>query len=233
MSDPRIALICEGCTDLIIIEAALKAVLQRPFVLTQLQPEPTRQEMGGGWGGVFKWCQEFRRRGADSIEMDPTLSQFDLVIIHLDADVAGKQYADCGPAVAQAAAALQGLPCEQACPPPLNTVAALEVVLLSWLGIAAVGPMSLLCIPSKASDAWLAAAKLPAGHALLNGLECHPNLEVALSQLPIGQRIRKAVREYRSHAETITQNWQTVRDHCTQACAFEQRMQPIAQAFPA
>jgi len=163
----------------------------------------------------------------------PRCTQFDLVIIHLDADVAGKQYADCGPAVAQAAAALQGLPCEQACPPPLNTVAALEVVLLSRLGIAAVGPMSLLCIPSKASDAWLAAGKLPAGHALLNGLECHPNLEVALSQLPICQRIRKAVREYRSHAETITQNWQTVRDHCTQACAFEQRMQPIAQAFPA
>lgn len=198
-------MISEGPTDVIIIEAALKAVLQRPFVLTQLQPEPTRPEMGSGWGGVFKWCQEFRLRGAASIETDPTLSQFDLVIIHLDADVAGKQYAHCGPAVAQAAAALQGLPCEQPCPPPVNTVAALEVVLLSWLGIAAVGPKSLLCIPSKASDAWLAAATLPGGHVLMTGLECHLNLEMALLQLPKGQKIKKAVREYRTHAGTIAQ----------------------------
>jgi hypothetical protein len=233
MSDPRIALIAEGPTDFIVIEAALKAVLQRPFVLIQLQPERTRPEMGGGWGGVFKWCQGFRSRGASSIEADPTLSLFDLVIIHLDADVAGKQYADCGPAVAQAAATLQGLPCHQPCPPPVNTVAALEVVLLSWLGIAAVGPKSLLCIPSKASDAWLAAAMLPGGHVLLTGLECNLNLEMALSQLPKNQKIKKAVREYRTHAETITQRWQQVKGHCTQACVFEQRIYPIAQAFPA
>lgn len=232
MSDPRIALVSEGPTDFSVIEAALKAVLQRPFVLTQLQPEPTRPEMGGGWGGVFKWCQEFRLRGAASIETDPTLSQFDLVIIHLDADVAGKQYADCGPAVAQAAAALQSLPCEQPCPPPVNTVAALEVVLLSWLGVVAVGPKSLFCIPSKASDAWLAAAMLPGGHVLLTSLECNLNLETALSQLPKGQKIKKAVREYQTHARTIAQQWQQVKNHCTQACVFEQRIQRIAQAFP-
>ena len=68
MSDLRIALVAEGPTDCIIIEAALKAVLGQPFVLTQLQPEPTRPDMGGGWGGVFKWCQEFRLRGAASRE---------------------------------------------------------------------------------------------------------------------------------------------------------------------
>ena len=62
MSDPRIALVAEGPTDFVVIEAALKAILQRPFVLNQLQPEPTRPEIGGGWGGVFKWCQEFRQR---------------------------------------------------------------------------------------------------------------------------------------------------------------------------
>ena len=45
MYEPRIALIAEGPTDFIVIEAALKATLQRPFVLNQLQPEPTRPEM--------------------------------------------------------------------------------------------------------------------------------------------------------------------------------------------
>ncbi|MHB1267957.1 MAG: hypothetical protein ACYCY2_10210 [Acidithiobacillus ferriphilus] len=110
MSDLRIALVAEGPTDLILIEAALKAILLRPFVLNQLQPEPTRPEMGGGWGGVFKWCQEFRRRGAVSIEEDPTLNHFDLVIVHLDADVADKTYADYGVTVEQAAHGLNRLP---------------------------------------------------------------------------------------------------------------------------
>ncbi len=232
MYEPRIALVAEGITDFVIIEATLKAVLKRPFVLTQLQPEPTRPDMGGGWCGVFKWCQDFRLRGAASIEDDPTLSQFDLVIIHLDADVAGKHYADCGSAVEHAAAALQGLPCEQPCPPPANTVAALEKVLLSWLGITSSGAKSLFCIPSKSSDAWLAAATLPNGHALLTGLECNLGLETALSQLPRHLKIRKTRREYQARAGSITQQWQQVKNCCTQANVFEQRIQPIAQAFP-
>ena len=232
MSDPRIALVTEGPTDFVIIEAALKAILQRPFILSLLQPESTRPEMGGGWCGVFKWCREFRLRGAASIEADPILANFDLVIVHLDADVADKSYADCGDTVMQAANGLQALPCTQPCPPPSNTVAALEAVLLSWLGITEVGSKSLFCIPSKASDAWLVAATLPDGHALLAGLECNLSLETALSQLPKGLKIRKARLEYQARAVAITQQWQQVKNRCTQASVFEQRIQPIAQAFP-
>lgn len=232
MSDPRIALVAEGSTDFVVIEAALKAVLQRSFVLNQLQPEPTRPEMGGGWGGVFKWCQEFRLRGMASIASDPTLSHFDLVIVHLDADVAHKHYADCGPAVGHAALTLQPLPCAQPCPPPSNTVAALEAVLLSWLGIPASGPKSLSCIPSKATEAWLAAATLPVNHALLTGLECNLDIETRLAQLPKAQRIRKTVREYRNLAGTVTSQWAQVKARCTQAALFDQQVQAIAQAFP-
>ncbi|OCX67887.1 hypothetical protein A6M27_11505 [Acidithiobacillus thiooxidans] len=231
MSDPRIALVAEGSTDFIVIEAALKAILQRPFVLNQLQPEPTRPEMGGGWCGVFKWCQGFRKRGAAHIESDPTLSNFDLVMVHLDADVADKSYADCGDAVVQAALALQPLPCAQPCPPPSDTVLALEAVLRSWLGISATGSKSLFCIPSKATEAWLAAATLPANHALLTGLECNLHLETQLAQLPRGQRIRKSVRQYRKLAGVVTAQWTQVISHCSQAALFDQRVQSIAQAF--
>lgn len=233
MSDPRIALVAEGSTDFVIIEAALKAVLQRPFVPTLLQPESTRPEMGSGWGGVFKWCQEFRLRGAASIEVDPTLANFDMVIVHLDADVAGKRYADCGPTVEQVAATLQTLPCEQPCPPPVDTVAALEKVLLSWLGIPAIGPKSLFCIPSKATEAWLSAAILPVNHVLLTGLECNLDIETRLAQLPKAQRIRKTVREYRNLAGRVTSQWAQVKACCTQAALFDQQVQGIVQAFPA
>lgn len=51
MSDPlRIALVAEGATEREVIDAALKVILTpRSFVLTQLQPEATKPDMGGGW----------------------------------------------------------------------------------------------------------------------------------------------------------------------------------------
>ncbi|WP_298209439.1 hypothetical protein [Acidovorax sp.] len=232
MSDPRIAVVAEGPTDLIVIEAALKAVLQRPFLLNLQQPEPTRPDMGTGWGGVFKWCQEFRQRGANSMEVDPILSQFDLVIVHLDADVANKSYADCGAAVLLASQGLANLPCAQPCPPPVDTVTALEAVLLSWLGLAATGPKSLFCIPSKATEAWLAAAVLPQGHALHDGLECRLDLEAQLANLPKKERMRKSKSQYQALAEHITSQWIQVKAQCTQASSFEMNVQRSAQNFP-
>ena len=45
MSDLRIALVAEGPTDFVIIEAALKAILPGAFILTQLQPEASLPEI--------------------------------------------------------------------------------------------------------------------------------------------------------------------------------------------
>ncbi len=232
MSDPRIALIAEGTTDLIVIEAALKAILQRDFILSQLQPEPTRPSMGQGWGGVFKWCQEFRNRGYMSIESDPTLQGFDLVIVHLDADVADKTYAECGPAAEQAGQRLQPIPSSRPCPPAADTVIELETLLLNWLGIAGLGPKSVFCIPSKSTEAWLAAAVLPQSHALLTGIECNVGLAANLSQLPLNQRVRKSGRNYRELAPKVTSEWQQTKHHCRQARLFEQRTVVVIQTFP-
>lgn len=96
MSEPlRIALVAEGPTDQPLIAAALNAILpSQPFVLTQLQPEPTYPQLGTGWGGVLKWCHAAGARHTGPIDSDPTLELYDLLIIHLDLDVCGKQYAD-------------------------------------------------------------------------------------------------------------------------------------------
>ncbi len=232
MSDPRIAIVAEGETDYVVIQAALKAVLQRPFLLDLLQPEPSRPKLGGGWGGVFKWCQEFRQRGAASIEADPTLADYDLVILHIDADVANKRYADCGQAVVDAAVGLLPLPCALPCPPPSDTVAAMESVLLSWLGIQGAGARSVFCIPSKATEAWLSAAILPDNHALLEGLECNLHLETQLAILPVALRIRKNVRVYKELAGAVTLQWARVKGLCTQADLFDQRLQVVKAALP-
>jgi hypothetical protein len=227
MSERRIALVAEGPTDFEVIQAALKAIVPARFTLTLLQPEATQPAMGSGWGGVLKWCDAAGKRHAGSLDTDPTLEGFDLLVIHLDVDVAQAQYADCGLQVpAQAAAkAWATLPCHMPCPPVANTCAQLGAVLSSWLSPAQAGVKTALCLPAQSSGTWLAAATLPAGHALLGGAECNVAVESRLAQLPLAERIRKVAREYRMHAGKVTANWASVKAVCSQAVAFEQAVQ--------
>ncbi|WP_439113890.1 hypothetical protein [Hydrogenophaga sp.] len=229
MSERRIALLAEGPTDFEVIHAALKAILPDRFTLTLLQPEPTRPALGGGWGGVLKWCDAVGVRHAGTLDTDPTLEGFDLLVIHLDVDVAQAQYADCGlQAPAQAAAkGWATLPCHMPCPPVADTCARLEAVLSSWLNPAQAGARTVLCLPAQSSGTWLAAATLPAGHALLVGAECNVTVESHLAQLPLAHRIRKVTREYRAHAGQVTANWTHVKALCSQAVAFEHAVQAV------
>jgi hypothetical protein len=222
MSEPlRIALVAEGPTDRVVIEAALTAVLgARVFILNLLHPEPTRSAMGGGWCGVLKWCREFASRGFPSIEDDPTLPGFDLFIVHLDADVAGMRYEAGGAAVVEAAQGLLPLPCEEPCPPVSASVQALRARLHSWLGVQQVGARTVLCVPSKMTEAWLAAAVLPEQHRLLSGIECNANLAAHLETLPTKEKIKKKPLEYMKRAGELTRQWERVTQTCTQAAQF-------------
>jgi hypothetical protein len=220
MSELRIALVAEGPTDAIIIEAALKAILDRPFVLQMLQPEATPGAMGAGWCGVFKWCRAFAKRGFAGLEEDPTLPGFDLFVVHVDADVAEKSYADGGVAVEEMAYGLLPLPCPQPCPPSAVAAGEVRKRLLEWLGLKQVGPRTVVCLPSKAVDAWLAAGVLQDEHVLLNGLECNLRLGDQLEALPVNQRIRKGQREYRQRESAVTGGWDRIRRTCLQADRF-------------
>jgi hypothetical protein len=224
MSELRIALVAEGPTDYEVIQAALKAVLPQPFVMVQLQPEATGGMMGTGWCGVLKWCQAAGQRHRGSLDTDPTLVGFDLLIVHLDVDVASKQYADCGTLVADIAQQhhWQDLPCAQQCPPVSDTVDLLAMVIESWLGQSTVSVRTILCLPAQSSGTWLAAAVLAEAHPLLVESECNLSLESRLGQLPLKERIKKTTREYRLHAPRITAEWEQVKQVCTQAEHFEQ-----------
>lgn len=225
MSEPlRIGLVAEGPTDYEIINAALLAVLPVSFVMTLLQPENTQPQLGGGWGGVLKWCHASSQRHTGPLTQDPTLSLFDLLVLHLDADVAAKSYADCGPWVADSAQASgwSTLPCHQDCTPVADTCAALELVLLSWLGAATADDKTIRCIPAQSTGAWLASAVLDGMHPLLEDAECNPDLENQLARLPKAQRIKKTVADYRRFAPVVTAQWAKVKAVCSQAERFEQ-----------
>lgn len=222
MSEPRIALIAEGPTDAIIIEAALVALLPKPFVLTLLQPEATLPAMGSGWGGVLKWCDAFAKRGAATLSADPLFSAYDLLIVHIDADVTGFRYADLGPAAPALAAARSWpvLPCACACPPSSPCADAMRARLLAWAGVARAEPGAVLCVPSMSVEAWIVAARASLYPGLIAGLECDRSLSNRLGQQPKASRLKKSTREYRPLAADVTRAWAAVRATCAQAERF-------------
>ena len=95
----RIALVGEGVTDFEVLKAGIDSMLNgRSFDLKLLQPEESLAftaagaagSLGGGWRGVYKWCLQAALRGDGVLSGDPLFISYDLLIIHLDADVASE-----------------------------------------------------------------------------------------------------------------------------------------------
>ena len=212
MSDPlRIALVAEGPTDGVLIEAALRSMLQDyPFILKQIFPEGSVGfgDVGSGWVGVYRWCHQSATRGSGRLQDDALVFQnYDLLLLHLDADVAGGRY-DQGSIIPQASDG--ALPCEHGCPPPSDTTNALRAVLLSWCGEAAAPDQTVICMPSKSTEAWIIAALFPHDQAMAQGIECYPTPERRLGQQLKAQRIRKRKRDYEDRAKEFEEAWPTL-----------------------
>lgn len=225
MSEPlRIALVAEGPTDGVVIESALRAMLgERPFVLKQIFPEGSLSfgEMGSGWVGVYRWCHQSAKRGKGRLSQDALVFQnYDLLVLHLDADVAGLSYEDGSLTNEPGDGAL---PCHQPCPPPSATVTALRPVLLSWCGETAVPQRTVICMPSKSTEAWVVAMLFPGDQAMRQGIECYANPELRLAQQPKGRRLRKKKRDYLERADQFVSGWARVAAPCalTEAYRFQ------------
>jgi|HubBroStandDraft_6_1064221.scaffolds.fasta_scaffold470531_1 hypothetical protein len=161
MSDPlKVALVIEGPTDRVVIESVIPELLDGgAYITTTLQPEGSNAfgRLGAGWGGVFRWCREAAESGGGSLSGEVLFENYDVLVIHLDADVAGKHYNDYG-----FPSGFDDLPCEEPCPPASATTDALRRVLLNWAGETQVPLRTVLCIPSKSTEAWVLAALFPA-----------------------------------------------------------------------
>jgi len=204
----RIALVAEGPTDGVVIESALRAILQgREFVFKQIFPEGSLVfgVLGAGWGGVYRWCHQSSQRGSGSLRGDSLVFQnFDLLILHLDADVAGFDYQD--DEIIPTTFDLQ-LPCEEDCPPPSATTNALRLVLLSWCGEKTVPAKTVLCTPSKSTEAWVVASLFPNDIAVGKGIECYRDPESRLGQQKANNRIRKRKRDYEDRSKDFQLAW--------------------------
>jgi len=224
----RIGLAAEGFTDQVLISAALSSILgDRTFILTPLQPEASAAfslpgdagPFGGGWKGVHKWCRQTARRAAGHFSGDILFESYDLLVIHLDADVAFYQptsnpsdleYLD-----------LAQLPCARPCPPARDTVDALRQVAATWMGETTLPARAVFCMPSKSTEAWVMAALFPDDAAMILHGECHADPASRLPQQQKAVRIRKSEKDYRSKSQKFRERWPIIAQTHSEANRFQ------------
>ena len=232
MSDPvKIALVSEGITDYVVLKAAVESMLDgRSFILTLLQPEGSvaftgaaeAGPLGGGWKGVHKWCLQSAVRSGGRLSGDPLFIAHDLLLLHLDADVAREDSPTERP------------PCEQPCPPPNATTNRLRMVMLSWLGETETPPQTVLCTPSKSTEAWVMTACFPTDREMnRRGWECHPSPEGRLGQQPKPQRFSKSQVDYEKRQAELQSRWPSVVAKLSEAARFQTDFTTAMQALPA
>lgn len=227
MSEPlRIAVAVEGPTDAIVLEAILDSLLVNiEFEFQTLQPEGSTAfgfspfgETGGGWGGVYRWSRQAALEGDGSVSGSSALSYHDVLIVQVDADVAGERYSSGNIQDAP----YQDLPCEKPCPPPEHTTNALRRVILNWLGERQCPLRVVLCTPSKSMEAWVLAAIWPDNPVIRRkNWECQTNPERQLGALPKARRFKKHQEDYRSKQSEIAAEWPNVSARLTEAARFE------------
>ena len=223
MSKPwRIAVVVEGPTDSIVLEAIVRSLLAgADFEFQTLQPDDSAafRPHGPGWAGVYRWSRQAAEEGGRSLSGSSALSRWDLLIIHLDADVAGKTYASAN----IKSPPQDNLPCERLCPPPRHTTDTLRTVLLGWLDEQTCPSRTILCTPSKTMDAWVLTAIFPGKDTFQKeNWECHFNPEKQLNALPQQKRFSKRKRDYLERSEEISQAWPRVSTTLTEAKRFEE-----------
>lgn len=230
MSDTlRIALVAEGVTDYEVLNAAIESMLNgQSFVLTLFQPEGSMAfsgggnvgSFGGGWKGVYRWCLQATQRSGGKLSDDPLFLGYDLLLLHLDADVADE---DPSNSLIFPMPELAGvLPCYQPCPPPSATTDALRKVILSWVGEAQTPPKTVLCTPSKSTEAWVMAAVFPKDKEVVKpGWECYPKPENRLGQQAKAKRFAKHQQDYATRRYELQAGWPSVVARLTEARRFQ------------
>ena len=164
-------------------------------------------------GPVKRW-----REGNGTVSDSVVLSNHDLLIVQLDADVAHKTYES----ARIDDAPFDNLPCCQPCPPPSATTDALQMVILSWLEEETCPEQIILCTPSKSIEAWVLAALCPDNNVVQRGdWECYLDPSRQLSTLPKKSRFAKNISDYRVRKDKITTAWGSVVLCLSEAARFE------------
>ena len=150
----RVGMVCEGSYDYNVIEKFVQRICEESNVVLDtfdcLQPEvsATFQTSDGGWTKVKSWCErgggKFYRQFFDE-PLFGSSKQYDLIIVHLDGDVA--QICEEAPLTGLKLAGLA----------PSKAVEAIKSAILNnWLSLEEVHNSKVVaCVPVRHLEAWL------------------------------------------------------------------------------
>jgi hypothetical protein len=222
----NIGTVVEGPTDRLLLEAVLNHLLPGEHRFFPLQPAETLGRTGSGWKGVRRWCNETWQREHSSLNKllsGATGPALDLLVIHVDADIASEQEL-------QQDEAFPIMP--QPCPPVSETVAQLEALILHWLRLEASPSSLIFAIPAQDTETWTFAALFPDDELCSqNDYEClykgkdHPGYRLTLKAYGKLLRrsagtIKKPRRQYERLCPQIVAAWDDVCALCSQAKKF-------------
>ena len=231
-----IGTIVEGPSDRLVLQAIINTLCPGEHRYLPLQPTPTFGETGTGWKGVRRFCREiWQREGSDLAKFisGDTGSALDLLVIHVDADVAAE--VDLQEGIVD--------PVEQVlqpCPPVTNTANNIRRVVTLWLNVDVLPPQVVLAIPAQDTETWVFAAFFPHDplcarddYECITGGNDPPAYRLTLRRY--GRRLRrtdgkvkKPTRVYRDDiAPRIARDWNSVCRICAQACAFTQALSQL------
>lgn len=153
MCEYNVGIIAEGPTDVAIIEGILRIVFAKDtFCFRTISPTPqelqsNQKKEGFGWGGVYRVCKDLEEK----LEMLALMgAAFDFLVIHVDGDVAYKDYADIGEQPLQ-----NDLPCASMTAEVQEVGVALENVVCHWLNQPTdISIPVVLCLPFLSTETW-------------------------------------------------------------------------------
>lgn len=229
MKKLTIGIVTEGNSDFMLLEPLINMLLKAEHDYIRLHPETKFGVRERGWQGVRAWCQMMTREFEKlSIFLNGAIPKLDLLVIHLDADVAN------------------AINCEYPCPPAKDSCDAIAQSVMNWLGNPAIEEPVVLCIPAQNTEAWILAADNPQTPSAYHNppekyLEClskpdmiisnqaykpHPLLKTRRKK-ENGKKVKKANKNPKDYAQLIPkvlENWEQVKLICPQAAQFEEEL---------
>ena len=231
MSKYHVAVVSEGPTDIVLIQNILVKIFpKRKFIFHKLSPTDEeicsgKKAEGFGWGSVYKVCHNL----ADKMNLlEEANVSIDLLIIHVDGDVAFKRYDE-----AHIQTDSIDLPCGNEDWSVTENCDALQDVVADWLSGIDI-PM-VFCIPYICTETWVAGLIFPdfcnVNMEEMKEIELYRNIiEKTRSKKEKTRRLirerdgkfKKNTRVYNAVLLQITmESWQRVCEYAEQARRFD------------
>ncbi|GHV55422.1 hypothetical protein FACS1894216_17710 [Synergistales bacterium] len=232
-----IGIVSEGPTDYLLVKELIDKITREENDYLPLQPEePPTGPLGNGWKGVWRWCDEHRAILNDY--MTAVSPPLDCLIIQMDGDVSRKEketHCMCVSALCEISGTVHPLDCQLCsggvCPVRLpctnhgdsDFAGHLSELVFTWLHIAEGDFNVIMTVPCDSTDTWVATAY----DDLRNNCEAHTNpWTTIIARAAEYHSIRipghkKSVKIYRELVKEVCKQWNTVKERCPQAAAFD------------